>query len=355
MAPPDEQPGQAPSRAKGPPAGRVTDGTPTTARARELVSVLAASSGAGPRTDSERIAGAPGHDAHDAHATGLAAFAASDTGEDAAHILRDVVGRAPLPSLSGLCFEIMGLAWFLGVTLGLTILSMLFDDLSLVSQAVGPLFTIPNLAEDVEVLAIAIPIVLIALRIAAGLGTIASDGVGQGSGANAWRAWKLGKRDTVAALGIAVQICGMMTTATLVLLTPLVFFASVVGKDTLGLFGVVLSGLALAFMLVYGAALGALQELSMASLVRHHRGVGSAILHGWRLMRARPRSSQRMAAAEFASRILVVGVAIGMGRAAGWAWGVAMLVLFGALVGGLRCHAWSMAYPRIGGLARVAD
>lgn len=342
MVPADEQRANDPSEA-----------TPTSARARELVSALAAAKGHGGSDPPDRVA--PSGDPHQGHASGLAAFAASDTGEDAAHILRDVVGRAPLPSLSGLCFEIMGLAWFLGVTLGLAILAMLFDDVSLVSQAVGPLFTIPNFVEDVEVLIIAIPVVLIALRVAAGLGTIASDGLGQGRGANAWRAWKLGRRDTIASLGIAVQICGMMTAATLVLLTPLVFFASIVGKDTLGLFGVVLSGLALAFMLVYGAALGALQELSMASLVRHHRGVGSAILHGWRLMRARPRSSRRMAAAEFASRVLVVGVAVGMGRAAGWAWGVAMLVLFGALVGGLRCHAWSMAYPRIGGLARVVD
>ncbi|MFT5732864.1 MAG: hypothetical protein ACJAZN_000777 [Planctomycetota bacterium] len=339
---PLDQPEPPPGTPEGP-----QDGPLARSRARGLVAALSAASGTEPAKP------APTPEPAGAGADRLAAFAASDTGEDASRVLRDAVRRAPLPSLSGLCYEIMGLAWFLGVTAGLAVLSLLFDDLSLVSQAVGPLFTIPSVMENVDALLIAIPIVFVAMRIAAGLATIASEGVGQGGGANAWRAWKLGKRATLSSIGIAAQIFGMMTAATLVLLTPLVFFASVVGKDTLGLFGVVLSGLALAFMLVYGAALGALHELSMASLVRHNRGVGSAILHGWRLMRARPLSGQRMAAAEFSSRIIVVGLAVTIGRVAGWAWGMSVLILFGALVGGLRCHAWSLAYPRIGGLARV--
>ena len=287
----------------------------------------------------------------------LAAFAASDTGEDASRVLHEAVRRAPLPSLSGLCYEIMGLAWFFGATAGLMLLSMAFDDLSLVRNAVGPLFDLPRVTHPGLVLLVTLPTLVLATRIAAGLGAIASDGVGQRSGANAWRAWKLGRRDMLPSVGIAVQIFGMMASATLVLLAPVVLLSDVVGKETLGLFGVILSGLALTFMLVYGAALGALQELSMASLVRHHRGVGSAILHGWRLMRARPLSSQRMAAAEFSSRLAVVGLAVTAGRAVpgshGWAYGLATLVFLGALVGGLRCHAWALVYPRIGGLARV--
>ncbi len=336
-------------------------GESTAERAKGLVAALgASSSGAddpapGSPGDAAGAAPSPSEAEEAHHPARLAAFAASDTGEDASRVLRDAVRRAPLPSLSGLCYEVMGLAWFFGVMAGLGVLSLLFDDLSLVSQAVGPLFTVPKVFDDVRIFLVGAPALAICMRIASGLGTIASQGQGQGSGANAWRAWKLGKRDTIASIGIAIQIFGMMASATLVLLAPLVFVATLLGQDTMGLFGVVLSGLALAFMLVYGAALGALQELSMASLVRHHRGVGSAILHGWRLMRARPRSSQRMAAAEFASRIIVVGLAITVGRVAGWGWGMAQLVLFGALVGGLRCHAWSLAYPRIGGLTRVAE
>lgn len=322
-----------------PSSGSPSEGQPRTSKAAGLVAAIASAA--------DEESKARPEEAH------IAAFAASDTGEDASRVLRDAVRRAPLPSLSGLCYEIMGLAWFLGVTAGLMLLSMAFDDLSTVRKAVGPLFHVPSLSGNLEVLLIAVPTLVIAVRIAAGLGAIASDGVGQGSGANAWRAWKLGRRDTIAGVGIALQIFGMMAIATLVLLAPLMCLSSIMGPDTLGLFGVVLAGLALAFMLVYGAALGALQELSMASLVRHHRGVGSAILHGWRLMRARPLSSQRMAAAEFASRIIVVGLAVTVGRTVGWAWGIGTLVLFGALVGGLRCHAWSLAYPRIGGLTRV--
>ena len=311
-------------------------------KAAGLVAALSASAAEnpGPRSaEADPLASAP-----------LAAFAASDTGEDASGVLRDVVKRAPFPSFSGLCYEVMGLAWVFGAAMGLVVLSLLFDESNFVRRAVGPLFTVPSPVACAKIAALTLPAILLCVRVAAGLAAITEEGTVQGEGTNALKAWIRGRRTYLAGLGIWLQIFGMMLTATLVLLTPIVYADRMASNETLGVFGVILSGLAASFILVYGAALGALQELSMASLVRHRRGVGSAILHGWRLMRARPRSSQRMAAAEFFSRIAVVAVAIVVGNLVGWPWGLAQLVLFGALVGGLRCHAWGLAYPKIGGL-----
>ncbi len=273
-----------------------------------------------------------------------------DTGEEASRVLRDAARRAPLPSLSGLAFEVMGLAWVFGLVAGLVVLAVLFDEAKLVTSAVGPLFDVPRTRQALSAFVCVAPALFVSTRIAAGLARIASEGRGQGKGANAWRAWRLGRSTQVSAAGVWLQVFGMMTSATIVLLGPVVLLSRIIGEDHLGPLGVVLSGLALTFALVYGAGVGALQELAMASLVRHERGVGSAILHAWRLMRARPSTSRRMAAVEFASRVAIVALALAVGRTAGWPWGLAQLVLLGALVGGFRCHAWSLTYPRIGGL-----
>lgn len=277
-----------------------------------------------------------------------------DGAEEASRVVREAVRRAPFPSLSGLAFEIMGLAWVFGALTGFALIASLIAGDPTVSGAVGRILPVPTLQQIGTVLAVAAPIILLCVRIASGYADIASDGVGQGSGANIIRAWKLGRRTQVSALGIWVQVFGMMLMATLVLLGPLVVLRQVVGSEALGPIGVVLSGLALAFALVYGTALGALQELAMASLVRHERGVGSAILHAWRLIRNRRATSGRMALVEMTSRLAIVLVAGTLARYVGPAWGCAQLVLFGALVGGLRCHAWSLAYPRVGGLAATS-
>lgn len=273
---------------------------------------------------------------------------AEDSPEEASRVVREALRRAPFPSLSGLAFEVMGLAWILGGLLGIVCVSSLVTVERRVSEALGRFLPVPPPGELLLVLALAAPIVALCVRVAAGLGRIASEGRGQGSGANLVQAFALGGRTQIAALAIFLQVFGMMAAATMVLLAPLALLSITVD---LGPFGVVLAGIALTFGLFYGAALGALQELAMASLVRHERGTGSAVLHAWRLMRHKRLTLGRMAMVEMLARVIIVVTAAVLARQVGtWA-GVAQLLLFGALVGGLRCQAWSLAYPRVGGLA----
>lgn len=284
----------------------------------------------------------------------LPAVRTTDSTEEASKVVREAVKRAPLPSLSGLAFEIMGLAWVFGALAGIALVSTLFAVEPRVSGALGRIFAVPSPVTVALALIVTFPLVSLSVRIAAGLARIASEGRGQGKGANALQAFRLGRRTQVSAMAIWILIFGMMAAATVVLLGPLVVLSMAVDGDALGPFGVVLSGLALTFALVYGAALGAVQELAMASLVRHERGTGSAILHAWRLIRNRRVTSGRMALVEMVSRVAIVLVAGVLAEYVGvWAGG-AQLLLFGALVGGLRCQAWSLAYPRVGGLAPAA-
>ena len=272
-----------------------------------------------------------------------------DSAEEASRVLRAALRRAPLPSVAGLAFEIMGLAWVFGAFTGLALLAAPIAWEQTVSGALGTILAVPTLKETSIALAIAAPIVLLSVRLASGLAAIASQGIGQGGGATLPHAWKLGARTQISALGIWIQIYGMMLMATLVLLGPLVLLWNAAG-DALGPIGVAVSGLALAFVLVYGAGLGAIQELGLASLVRHERGVGSAVLHAWRLIRNRRATSGRMALVEVASRVALVAAAMWLGQHVGWPFGIMLLVVFGAFAGGVRCHAWSLAYLRIGGL-----
>ncbi|MEC7233007.1 MAG: hypothetical protein VXW31_08715, partial [Planctomycetota bacterium] len=52
-------------------------------------------------------------------------FVGEDNPEEASRVLREALRRAPLPSLSGLAFEIMGLAWVFGGLFGLLCVSAL--------------------------------------------------------------------------------------------------------------------------------------------------------------------------------------------------------------------------------------
>ncbi|MEO1699174.1 MAG: hypothetical protein AAFU73_17925 [Planctomycetota bacterium] len=315
----------------------------------------AAPSGAGP--------GGPGSSSSGAEGSTLFGRVQDDTPEEASRVLGDALKRAPLPSVAGLCFELMGLAWVIGAFLGVCGLSHSLRRAS-GRLAAGPesalevtswfdIARIVNAPPSPRMLLLgmlcAAPLVWISVRIAAGLARIASEG--EGSGANALRVWRLGAPVQLSALGVWGLVAAMMGAAMVVLFLPLAASSRIASETSAFVpVHVVLSGLGVAFAVVYGAGLGAVQELAMASLVRHERGVGSAVLHAWRMIRSRRATSHRMAFVEAASRVAVVGLAVVLAQQSGvWA-GLAGLTVAAALTGGIRCQAWSLAYPRVGGI-----
>ncbi|MEM6673717.1 MAG: hypothetical protein AAF726_12805 [Planctomycetota bacterium] len=270
--------------------------------------------------------------------------------DDAQGALRTAIGRAAIPSLAGIFYETMGLAWVLGGIAALTALSLADGDTAVVSRTIGSDLAEPGSAAAIAALLLSIPLILVAARVSAGLARIVAPGAPDGRKPTLRNSWRSGVSVQVSAVGVWLQIFGMMASGTLILLGPLVLLALSVGGDTLGPFGVVLSGLALTLTLVYGAELGALQELALASLVRHRRGVGSAVLHGWRMMRAHPGPSRRIATIEFVARFVTVAAVVAVTRRAGLGAGVATFCALGAITGSVRAHLWANAYPRLGGL-----
>ncbi|MBL6757210.1 MAG: hypothetical protein ISQ11_12435 [Planctomycetes bacterium] len=264
--------------------------------------------------------------------------------------LADAIRGAAIPSLAGMAYELSGLAWVLGGAAALTSLAALAGDPELVSDAVGSGVPIPGPLVATGLFLAALPLLLVCSRVGGGAArlSIAPD---PERPTTLLRSWAEGKSVQTSAAAIWIQIFGMMACGTFVLLGPIVALTALVGPETLGPFGVVLSGLALVLTLAYAAELGALHQLALASLVRHDRGVGSAVLHGWRLMRARPEHMRRLAAAEFALRALILIAASFAGYLAGGPWGLAQLALLASLVGSVRCRAWSLIYPRLGGLS----
>ena len=214
----------------------------------------------------------------------------------------------------------MGLAWVFGGAFGLLCVSALVPVERRVSATFESL--LPGAAPEGLLiwLVAVVSAVLFSVRVAAGLARIASKGKGQSAGANAVRAFRLGGRVQVSAFAVWLQIFGMMACATVVLLAPFVLLSGIVQVEVLRPLWVVLDGLGLTFALCYGAALGAVQELAMASLVRHERGTGSAILHAWRLMRNKRLTASRMAVVEMATRVAIVATAwpSASSRACGW-------------------------------------
>lgn len=276
------------------------------------------------------------------------------------------VRGASIPSLAGLAFELSGLAWVFGAAAALIVLGLLAGDPRLMTEALGSWLPVPEpqgagalrvgVLRAGVLLALALPVVLVCARLGAGAARVAiAAGTGEDPPVSLGRAWSEGREVQVSAAGVWLQVFGMMASGTLVLIGPLVALTTFAGQDALGPFSGVLDGLALMLLLVYAAELAALHQLAIASLVRHDRGVGSAVLHGWRLMRAEPRQSRRLAALEFGARALVLAAAASASVVAGGPWGLAQLLLLGSLVGSARCRAWSIAYPRMGGLPATGE
>lgn len=267
--------------------------------------------------------------------------------------LSDALRGAAIPSVAGMAYELSGLAWVLGGAAALTALAALAGDAELVSETVGSGLPIPGPVVATGLFLAALPMLMICSRVGGGVARLSIDPDPERP-ATLFRAWAEGKSVQTSAAAIWCQIFGMMASGTFILLGPLVALTALVGPEALGPFGVILSGLALVLTLAYAAELGALHQLALASLVRHDRGVGSAVLHGWRLMRARPEHMRRLAAAEFALRALTLLLAGLASYLAGGPWGLVQLALLASLVGSIRCRAWSLIYPRLGGLSATA-
>lgn len=173
--------------------------------------------------------------------------------------------------------------------------------------------------------------------------------------------WSLGSGLTLPTYGLWLQLVLMQILAFVVLLLPIIAATRHLGLATeadriaalLGI-GAVVGPFILVFGL-YMLALSVLGQLALQSLAENRRGVSSALLHAWRIMRHDPAATSRAVVAE----LVLLVVALAAVRAFAGILGdlplsdALILVFQVALMGFagvVRAGYWARAYRALGGL-----
>jgi hypothetical protein len=223
-------------------------------------------------------------------------------------------------------------------------------------QAYLPLFLLPFVA------VVFLPL----FRLVAGLAKAGS--------AEAWRAaagehrnptlaslWRLGEGLTFSTYGLWLQLVLMQIAAFIVLLAPILAATHPLGKvpeneRILALLGI--GAIVGPFILLFGLymlALSVLGQLALQSLAENRRGVSSALLHAWRIMRHDPWATARAVVAEVLLLVLTLGFVRFVGGIVEHVPGgdTVTLILQIALMGFagvVRAGYWARAYRALGGL-----
>jgi len=167
--------------------------------------------------------------------------------------------------------------------------------------------------------------------------------------------WEAGRGLGLSACGMWLLLLGMLLAAVVLLMAPLILALRLVGLESVGplVLGALLPGLVL--VALYAIVLQVLNQLALHSLAHNHRGVGSALNHAWRLVRASPWSAMRATAVDFLLSFLLVATEFVLGRSLlpGGLAALALVALSG-FVGVTRAGYWARAYRALGGLS-VSD
>lgn len=262
----------------------------------------------------------------------------------------DVAAKAPHRWPAGLCYQFLALGWALGIAAAVPVV------VRVVSPEAANTLGIAALRSDSAFDALthdqwsvfAVVLLGLALRLAPGLARSLFFGEGQRP---IERTYHLGRGFALSSAAIWIQVVLTMLVAS----TLAVLIAStglrIVGSDPDGPLPKVVAGVTLGFLCAYGATLGALYHLALASLVRHRRGAGSALLHAWRLVRSQPSGAARAVALEGALYAAVAYLE----------WFLPQVLRLGGLstlvvlsVSGLaRAGFWSRTYHAFGGVEPV--
>lgn len=173
-------------------------------------------------------------------------------------------------------------------------------------------------------------------------------------------AWRSGKGLTLATVGLWVQMTLLLGVALFAFSIPVTILTSSLdlspGRTAhMVLLGTLLGPL-IALLLVYMMALAVLLQLALHSLVHNRRGVGSALIHAWRIARNDPWATARTIVVDLVLTLsvlalwkLVYGAVGGMPGASVVNWFI-QLPLIG-FAGVTRAGYWARAYRALGGLS----
>lgn len=285
-------------------------------------------------------------------------------------------GRPGAIWLSGMAYQSVVLGWTFGAVVAGPLLqeSLLALSLQRVHEAAPIKFhPLPGMADlltwvqrnGVGAALMSAPLILIAFRLAAGLARISSEQRWEQARGNRRTprlrlAWRAGKGLTLSSLAVWLQFLLMMFGATLVFVGPAQLFLRFLQLDALHPITAILSGLMVALLLIYSFLLSILFQLALHSLVQNRRGVGSALLHAWRIAKNEPMATVRAAAADAVLYFTVLLIELALLLSLGWLQATAWLLVPCVLgligfAGCTRCAFWASVYRTLGGLSTVDD
>lgn len=278
-------------------------------------------------------------------------------------------GRPGTVWVAGIAYQLVVLGWFSGAVVAGPVLRESFVEAGEAFSTVGPVRWrwLPGLEQMVLALReepgsalVLVPLALVLFRAAAGLASLSPPERWREArrgrrGPGLWRAWRGGKGLTRSGLGLWVQFLLMMFGATLLFIGPAQLFVRFVHLDEIGALTAVLSGVLIGLLLVYSFLLSILFQIALHSLVANRRGVGSALLHAWRIARNDPMGAGRAAVGDAVLTATVSAIQIGLtiltaklGLPEALLW-VPLVGLLG--FGGVaRCAFWARVYRILGGI-----
>ncbi|MDA1265980.1 MAG: hypothetical protein O2816_12940 [Planctomycetota bacterium] len=288
-------------------------------------------------------------------------------------------GRPGIRWLGGMAYQVVALGWFTGaVVAGPVLQGSLMDPGFFRNLARVEWRWLPGL-EDLIVHVrhnpasglILIPIALVLFRLVAGLAketlsdpdpsdpTLdlrARKSLRRGPGLR--RLWRQGEGLTFSSAALWVQFLLMMFGATFLFIGPAQLFVRFAYLDDLGAVTAIISGVLLGLLVLYSFLLSILFQIALHSLAANQRGVGSALLHAWRIARNDPMAAARAAMADAVLTFTVLAIQIGVAvvealvrvpEAIQWLPLVALLGFLGLA----RCFFWGRVYRTLGGLSTL--
>ncbi|MFT5155218.1 MAG: hypothetical protein ACI841_005229, partial [Planctomycetota bacterium] len=234
--------------------------------------------------------------------------------------------QAAVPSslwLAGIIYQGFSLGWTFGITIALPMLEEAMPDgspfskLELWGRTVSftPLIRTDSIMDLRGGGWIALLLIPIFFRLVSGLAMIApasrwETARGTGRAPSLRQAWRGGSGFARSACGLWIQIVLMMFAAALLFIGPTRLLFDYLKLDGNGAPAVLATGVCIALVIFYGFVLTVLFQIALHSLVQNRRGVGSALLHAWRIAKNDPMATVR---ATMVDAFLFAGVAVGLG------------------------------------------
>lgn len=253
---------------------------------------------------------------------------------------------------AGFCYQFLALGWAFGVVAAVPLLVRTLPQAATFSYGLEDLRSGPAFDHFVrdQWPVLGVLALLLSLRFAPGL----ARSFFQGAGTEPREpSFALGRGLVLSTAALWLEVVLTMIAASALTIGLLVSLVAMFDVDPAGPLPKVGAGIVLGFLFVYGATLGALYHLALASLVRHRRGAGSALLHAWRLVRAQPTGAARAITVEATLYAVVVSLEWFLPAAARFSGGTTLLVL--ALCGLTRAGLWSRTYHALGGVDPIPE